>query len=144
MCPLPLPEQTGTSIAVLFLISEVTDIVFDRASECVVKIMHPTVSTLRVLHETSFAYVSFFRRLYFFSQMLETFEKNQPSAITTSGMPDLQQVKQAWNKSCTPQANSITELLVPNQSDEDKARIIFMVETCLNSTIFTVQFEASL
>ncbi|XP_049519962.1 uncharacterized protein LOC119446213 isoform X7 [Dermacentor silvarum] len=94
--------------ALAYKCSEVSDMVFDRASECVLKVMHPV--------------------------MLEAFGKSQPSAITASGTPDLQQVKQAWNKSCTTQANSI---------DEDKARLTFMVETCLNSTIFTTQFEAS-
>ncbi|XP_075541555.1 uncharacterized protein LOC142575789 [Dermacentor variabilis] len=103
--------------ALAYKCSEVSDTVFDRASECVLKVMHPA--------------------------MLEAFGKSQPTAITASGTPDLQRVKQAWNKSCTTQANSITELLVPSQADEDKARVTFMVETCLNSTIFTTQFEAS-
>ncbi|XP_065291662.1 uncharacterized protein [Dermacentor albipictus] len=98
--------------ALAYKCSEVSDTVFDRASECVLK-------------------------------MLEAFGKSQPSAITASGTPDLQRVKEAWNKSCTAQANSITELLVPSQADEDKARLTFMVETCLNSTIFTTQFEVS-
>ncbi|XP_065291663.1 uncharacterized protein [Dermacentor albipictus] len=94
--------------ALAYKCSEVSDTVFDRASECVLKVMHPA--------------------------MLEAFGKSQPSAITASGTPDLQRVKEAWNKSCTAQANSI---------DEDKARLTFMVETCLNSTIFTTQFEVS-
>ncbi|XP_075745579.1 uncharacterized protein LOC142803721 [Rhipicephalus microplus] len=103
--------------ALAYKCSEVTDPVFNRASECVLKIMYPT--------------------------MLEAFAKSQPSAITASGMPDFQRVKQAWDEDCTPHANSIAKLLVPSQSNEDKARLMFMVETCLNSSIFTLQFEAS-
>ncbi|XP_077507494.1 uncharacterized protein LOC144118430 [Amblyomma americanum] len=108
----------GESLVLAYKCTEVTDAVFDRASECVVKVMHPA--------------------------MIEAFQKSESSASSASGMPDLQRVKQEWNKSCTAQDNSITRLLVPSQSDDNKVRMTYMVETCLNSSIFTTQFEESL
>lgn len=93
---------------------EVTDDIFDRALECVLGIMHPS--------------------------MLEAFERSK-SSDASAGTLDPQHAKQEWQQRCTPHDNSIAQLLVPTQEEDYKATMMFMVEVCLNSTVFTTQFE---
>lgn len=90
--------------------------------------------------------VSSGRRVHMISprgtQMLEAFERSK-SSDASAGTLDPQHAKQEWQQRCTPHDNSIAQLLVPTQEEDYKATMLFMVEVCLNSTVFTTQFEAS-
>ncbi|KAM7311214.1 uncharacterized protein ISCGN_008121 [Ixodes scapularis] len=104
------------STARAYQCSEVTDAVLEQALQCVHKILEPN--------------------------MTEEFEKSKASK--GSGMTDLEYVKKEWEKPCTSEDNSIRRLLVPTQNEDMKPKSIYIVEACLNGTIYSFRREGKL